>query len=96
MPSGGAFVRRSAARRRRVVAAAALVITLFLSVMPVPAAAQTYRFNEVTIEGNQRIEGATILSFAGIARGETVSAGQLNDAYQNILALFCPENFSRY
>ncbi|MBK45417.1 MAG: outer membrane protein assembly factor BamA [Roseovarius sp.] len=78
--------RRLAAVLGRVVAAAALVITLFLSVMPVPAAAQTYRFNEVTIEGNQRIEGATILSFAGIARGETVSAGQLNDAYQNILA----------
>ncbi|KRS14766.1 outer membrane protein assembly complex, YaeT protein [Roseovarius atlanticus] len=50
------------------------------------AQAQSYRFTNVSIEGNQRIEGATILSQAGIARGETVSAGQLNDAAQRIRA----------
>ena len=52
---------------------------------PNMAQAQTYRFSQVKIEGNQRIEPATILSYAGIARGETVSAAQLNDAYQRIL-----------
>ncbi len=51
-----------------------------------PAQAQSYRFTNVSIEGNQRIEGGTILSQAGIARGETVSAGQLNDAAQRIRA----------
>ncbi|MCZ4351474.1 outer membrane protein assembly factor BamA [Roseovarius aestuarii] len=51
-----------------------------------PAAAQNYRFNSVSIEGNQRIESGTILSYAGIAKGATVSAGELNDAYQRILA----------
>ncbi len=53
--------------------------------LPNAAQAQSYRFNQVKIEGNQRIEPATILTYAGIARGETVSAAQLNDAYQRIL-----------
>lgn len=52
---------------------------------PNTAQAQSYRFSQFRIEGNQRIEPETILSHAGIARGETVSAGQLNDAYQRIL-----------
>ncbi len=66
-------------------------LTLFLAfsmgyvATPNMAQAQTYRFSQVKIEGNQRIEPATILSYAGIARGETVSAAQLNDAYQRIL-----------
>ncbi|NSX55377.1 outer membrane protein assembly factor BamA [Parasulfitobacter algicola] len=47
--------------------------------------AQSYTFNTVQIEGNQRVEQGTILTYAGIARGERVSAGRLNDAYQNIL-----------
>ncbi|MEP3892500.1 MAG: outer membrane protein assembly factor BamA, partial [Litorimonas sp.] len=47
--------------------------------------AQTYSFNTVEIDGATRIEDATILSYAGIARGETVSAGELNAAYQRIL-----------
>lgn len=64
------------------VALAIMVLTL---IAPDPAEAQSYRFSTVAIEGNQRIEAGTILSFAGIARGETVSAGQLNDAYQRIL-----------
>ncbi|MDP5336755.1 MAG: outer membrane protein assembly factor BamA, partial [Paracoccaceae bacterium] len=38
------------------------------------------------IDGTQRIETATILNYAGIARGQTVSAAELNDAYQRILA----------
>ncbi|MCV2892150.1 outer membrane protein assembly factor BamA [Lentibacter sp. XHP0401] len=48
--------------------------------------AQNYRFGSVSIEGNKRIESGTILSYAGIARNETVSAGDLNEAYQRILA----------
>ncbi len=49
------------------------------------AEAQTYRFTSVSIEGNQRIEPGTILSYADISRGETVSAAELNEAYQRIL-----------
>lgn len=45
------------------------------------ARAQDFRFTNVEINGNQRIEAATILSFAEIARGETTTGGQLNDAF---------------
>ncbi|MCR8547308.1 outer membrane protein assembly factor BamA [Salipiger sp. P9] len=54
--------------------------------LPAPVMAQTFSFSNVSIEGNQRIEPGTILSYAGIARGAPVSAAQLNDAYQRILA----------
>ena len=50
-----------------------------------PAMAQDYAFSEVVIEGNQRVDAATILSYAGIARGAGLSAAALNDAYQRIL-----------
>lgn len=50
-----------------------------------PAQAQSYSFSGVQVEGNQAIEAATIISLAGIGRGETVSAARLNDAYQGIV-----------
>ncbi len=73
-------------------AVGAVVLTLALgagfAVMgPSKAAyAQNFSFSSVAIEGNQRIEAGTILTYAGIARGQTVSAAELNDAYQRILA----------
>lgn len=64
-----------------------LVISLasLLALAPV-ARAQDYQFNSISVVGNQRIEPGTILSYAGIARGTPVSAAELNDAYQRILA----------
>ncbi len=47
--------------------------------------AQSYQFSSVQVEGNQRIDAASIVALAGIARGQTISAGELNDAYQNVL-----------
>ena len=49
------------------------------------AVAQSFSFSSVVVEGNERIEPATILKYAGIAKGESVSAGALNDAYQRIV-----------
>jgi outer membrane protein insertion porin family len=49
-----------------------------------PAFAQVFSFSNVVVEGNDRVDIATILSFAGISRGEEVSAAALNDAYQRI------------
>lgn len=49
-----------------------------------PAYAQVYSFSNVVIEGNQRVDAATILNYAGISRGQEVSAAALNDAYQRI------------
>lgn len=68
-----------------------VVLVFFLAVAGVcavggtAAQAQTYRFNTVEIQGNQRVDGATILSYAGIGKGQSLSAAQLNDAYQNIV-----------
>lgn len=61
------------------------IITVACLGVPQGAEAQNYRFNTVSIEGNQRVEPGTILSYAGIARGATVSADDLNQAYQRIL-----------
>jgi len=52
--------------------------------MASPALAQSFSFDQVEISGNLRIESGTILAYAGIARGETVSAGELNAAAQRI------------
>ena len=70
--------------RFRLVFIALLAVTLLS--LPQDASAQTYRFGNITVEGNQRIETATILTYANIQRGQTVSAAQVNDAYQAILA----------
>ena len=49
-----------------------------------PVLAQQYQFNSVQINGNQRIGDSAILRQAGIRRGTPVTAGQLNDALQNL------------
>jgi outer membrane protein insertion porin family len=49
-----------------------------------PVYAQVFSFSNVVIEGNQRVDPATILAFAGISRGDEVSAAGLNDAFQRI------------
>nr|WP_226341127.1 outer membrane protein assembly factor BamA [Gemmobacter serpentinus] len=48
------------------------------------ARAQGYSFSTVTVEGNQNVDAATIVKLTGIGRGESISAGQLNDAYQGL------------
>ena len=49
-----------------------------------PQAASAFVFNDVRIEGAQRVEPATVMSYANIARGQDVSAGELNDALQRL------------
>ena len=48
------------------------------------ALAQQFRFNTVRIEGNERVGDAAILARAKILRGQAVTGGQLNDAFQNL------------
>ncbi|AUQ54106.1 outer membrane protein assembly factor BamA [Phaeobacter inhibens] len=69
----------------RNVSAAALAIALGFVLTPEIAVAQSYSFTNVQVEGNQRIQTSTIVAYTGIERGKSVSAGQLNDAYQRIL-----------
>lgn len=46
--------------------------------------AQSFQFTQVQIDGNRRVADETILSFLRLSRGETVSAGDLNDAFQRL------------
>ncbi len=69
----------------RHVSALSLAVALGVSVLPDLAAAQDFRFTNVRVEGNQRIQASTIVAYTGIERGETISGGQLNAANQNIL-----------
>ncbi len=61
----------------------ALVVMVFGTAQ---AQTQSFSFSNITVSGNQRIETPTILAYAGIARGQTVSAAELNDAVQRIRA----------
>jgi outer membrane protein insertion porin family len=73
---------------RKILRATAIAILLSSAVSYEPflraAQAQEYTFSKVVIEGNQRVDSATILSFAGIGKGQSLTAGGLNDAYQRI------------
>lgn len=64
----------------------ALVLTSSAIGFATPVSAQNFSFSTVSIEGNQRIETATILTYLGFGQGETITAGQLNDAAQRIRA----------
>ncbi len=68
-----------------VKAATLALLSVGYLAAPIAAEARNYRFNAVKITGNERIDPATILTYAGIARGQTVSSGRLNDAYQSIV-----------
>ena len=52
-----------------------LFAALFLVATMAPSFAQDFRFTEFDVQGNQRIEESTILTYAGINRGEAVSGG---------------------
>ena len=68
----------------RVASVALLLATSLLSPAS-PAWAQSYNFSEVLIEGNTRVDAATILAFAKLPKGSAITAGALNDAYQRIV-----------
>lgn len=69
--------------RARVAVFAALAVICGL--LFTEARAQSYSFSQVSVEGNELIEPATIVKIAGIARGETVSEAGLNDAVQRLI-----------
>lgn len=81
------FVNRAAWLRVAVARSLIVVALLGLTVvLPGRAAAQSFAFSTIEVVGNQRIETPTILTFAGIARGQALSAGEVNDAAQRIRA----------
>jgi outer membrane protein insertion porin family len=91
------FMRKSAAARAMAHAESrdryslrAWVLSTFffviLALMASSAVAQSFRFTSIEIEGNNRIEFGTILAQAGIAENQSLSAAELNDAYQALVA----------
>ncbi len=62
-----------------------LTAAIGLLALPHAAQAQNFTINSFEVEGNRRIETGTIIQQTGIEPGQTVSAGQLNDAYQRVL-----------
>lgn len=49
------------------------------------AQSETFRFSSVRIEGNRRIETASILDYIEIPKNQDISAGQLNASYQAVV-----------
>ncbi|MEZ5779699.1 MAG: outer membrane protein assembly factor BamA [Paracoccaceae bacterium] len=73
-------------RASRMRSAIFVALTMSCSAIVLPALAQSYSFSQVLVEGNERIETATIVKFAGISRGESVTEAGLNDAVQRLVA----------
>ncbi|MES2664873.1 MAG: outer membrane protein assembly factor BamA [Pseudomonadota bacterium] len=71
-------------RAKPILAAVFLGLATASAPFLTPAFSQAFSFSNVQIEGNNRVDTATILSYAGIGRGASVSGGDLNDAYQRI------------
>ena len=60
------------------------VLAVGLGIAPLPVQSQEYRFTNVRVEGNQRIQSSTIVAYTGLSSGERVSGGALNDAYRGV------------
>jgi outer membrane protein insertion porin family len=86
--AGANLARGGVARRMLRTSLVALFLALAMVSGPAlrPAMAETYSFTSVVVDGNASVDAATVLSYAGISRGQTLSAGDLNDAYQRIVA----------
>lgn len=79
------FVNVNLSVFRRIAFTFVVAFTMLCGAFLAQADAQDFSFSNITIEGNERVEPATILAYAGIARGQAVSSAQLNDAYQRIV-----------
>lgn len=62
-----------------------LFVAASLMTFPHAALAQNYTINSFDVQGNRRIETGTIIARTGIEPGQSVTSGQLNDAYQRLL-----------
>jgi outer membrane protein insertion porin family len=63
---------------------AVLPLAAALSVVASPASAQTFRFTNFAVEGNRRTADESVIAFTGLTPGAPVTAGQVNDALQNL------------
>ncbi len=72
------------ALRRQVVWVAVMAITMLCLIGNGAVLAQS-SYGAIRVEGNQRIDDSTVLTYAGIEQGQRVTTGQINDAKQRIL-----------
>ncbi|MGY6535879.1 MAG: outer membrane protein assembly factor BamA [Pararhodobacter sp.] len=77
-----AAAARTASDFRRI--AYLFAISVFFLAVGADAQAQSYRFSTVAVEGNQNIDADTVAGFARIARNRSISAAELNAAYQRV------------
>ncbi|MCH2095334.1 MAG: outer membrane protein assembly factor BamA [Rhodobacteraceae bacterium] len=85
MRARASFSGRNKVNFKSIIATFIVAFTIAWAAIPKASHAQSYAFSNVQIDGNQRVDPTAIIALAGIARGETVSAAQLNTAYQNII-----------
>jgi len=78
------LIRKCHCFRISLLALSFLVMAGF-TLTPGAADAQPYTFSSIAIEGNNRVENGTVLSYAQIPRGRTVTQSQLNASYQAVL-----------
>jgi outer membrane protein insertion porin family len=81
---GGIYPSKNALITVKRLVGVSLLVTSTWMAGTMPAHAQNFSFSDVVVDGNTRIGNSAILSQAGIAGGQTVSAGQLNDASQKL------------
>ena len=77
--TGATKLRRKGAAHRLVRPALVAILlsgTVLSTPFLMPAFAQSYSFSNVVIEGNVSVDAATILAYAGIGRGQSVSGGE--------------------
>ncbi|PTV94816.1 Beta-barrel assembly machine subunit BamA [Rhodobacter aestuarii] len=79
-----AKTRRLGHRARVLATTTFLAVAAPIAFVGAPVLAQSYSFQKVVIEGNERVEPETILGFAAIGKGQSLGAGALNDAYQRL------------
>ena len=78
------FVR---ATRPRQAFAALLPALLAIALLAGQAAhAQSFNFATIAVEGNRQIDAESVANFARIPRNQTLSASELNAAYQRVAA----------
>lgn len=81
--SANGFGRGVADRLLRALAVVAIALVALVAAPRAQAA--TYTFASVQVDGLQRIETGTVLTYAAIPKGKPVTDGDLNDAYQRIV-----------
>jgi outer membrane protein insertion porin family len=71
-------------KRHSAIVSVSIIVSMACFGNAWQAEAQTYQFSKVQVVGNTNVDTATVLSYAGISPGQSVSPGELNDAYQRI------------